>query len=213
MNDEIRHRRITYDRSTLDVADAAPDPFVQFGVWFEDAEQSPEVMEANAMTVASCDQRGRPSARIVLLRGWDRCGFVFYTNYESRKGRELDASHDAALLFFWAPLQRQVRIEGRAERVTAAESDAYFASRPRGHRLSAWASQQSAVVLGRAALEQAMDDAAKRFPDDVPRPPHWGGFRIVPERFEFWQGRPNRVHDRIVYLRAGDDWTRERLAP
>ena len=214
MNDEIRYRRIHYDRSALDVNDAAADPFVQFGVWFADALETPGLVEPNGMTVASCDAQGRPSARIVLLRGWDRAGFVFFTNYESRKGRELDAAGNAALLFWWPVLQRQVRIEGTVDRVAPAESDAYFATRPRGHRLSAWASPQSAVVPNRAALEDAMEEAERRFPgEDVPRPPHWGGYRVVPERFEFWQGRPNRVHDRIAYLKAGDGWMRERLAP
>jgi pyridoxamine 5'-phosphate oxidase len=149
-----------------------------------------------------------------LLRGYDERGFVFFTNYESRKGRELEHRSKTALLFFWAPLERQVRIEGSVERLDAAESDAYFAKRPRGHRLSAWASPQSAVVPERATLEARMLDMEQRFEgSDVPRPPFWGGFRVVPAAFEFWQGRRNRVHDRLAYVRAGAAWRRERLAP
>jgi pyridoxamine 5'-phosphate oxidase len=165
------------------------------------------------MTVATADAAGRPSARIVLLRGWDERGFVFFTNYESRKGREAEANPYASLLFFWDVLEREVRIDGRIERLADAESDAYFERRPRGHRLSAWASPQSRVVPDRATLERAMDDAERRFAGDVPRPPHWGGYRVVPDSIEFWQGRRNRVHDRLVYRRAAGDWTRERLAP
>jgi pyridoxamine 5'-phosphate oxidase len=165
------------------------------------------------MTVAPADATGHPSARIVLLRGWDERGFVFFTNYESRKGEEIAANPYASLLFFWDVLEREVRIDGPIERLTADESDAYFARRPRGHRLSAWASPQSRVVPGRAALEAARPDAGARFADDVPRPPYWGGYRVIPAAIEFWQGRRNRVHDRLVYRRAGTGWTRERLAP
>jgi pyridoxamine 5'-phosphate oxidase len=151
---------------------------------------------------------------VVLLRGRDERGYVFFTNYDSRKGRELDANPQAALLFFWERLQRQVRIEGRVERVTAAESDAYFERRPRGHRLSAWASRQSAVVANREQLEAQFAQEDARFASgDVPRPPFWGGYRVVPDAFEFWQGRRNRVHDRIAYLRAADGWRIERLSP
>ena len=148
------------------------------------------------MSVATVGANGRPSSRVVLLRQWDARGFVFYTNYGSRKGTELGAHPFAALLFWWGGLERQIRIEGAVERVLDVESDAYFATRPRGHRLSAWASQQSAVVADRETLQRAMADADARFADEVPRPPFWGGYRVVPDRFEFWQGRPNRVHDR-----------------
>ncbi|MGA2394922.1 MAG: pyridoxamine 5'-phosphate oxidase [Candidatus Lustribacter sp.] len=206
-------RRHSYDRATLDEASAAAEPFAQFGRWIADAVAA-DLLEPNAMTVATVDAGGRPSARIVLLRGWNERGFVFFTNYESQKGREIAANPAAALLFFWAQLQRQVRIDGRVELLAAADSDAYFARRPRGHRISAWASPQSEVIADRAALEARMEEMERRFDGaDVPRPPHWGGYRVVPERFEFWQGRPDRAHDRLAYTLAPAGWVRTRLAP
>ena len=216
MSDEgpdLAGMRHSYDRDALDEAHAASEPFAQFRSWFGEALAS-DVREPYAMTLATADERGVPSARIVLLRGWDERGFVFYTNYESQKGRELAFEPAAALLFFWDLLERQVRINGAVELVTAAESDAYFARRPRGSALSAWASPQSRIVASRDVLEAQMDAADRRFATtEVPRPPYWGGYRVVPERIEFWQGRPNRVHDRLVYRRAGGVWLRERLAP
>jgi pyridoxamine 5'-phosphate oxidase len=193
--------------------DVAADPFVQFGRWLEHASAT-DVPEPYAMALASSDATGRPSLRIVLLRGYDARGLRFFTNYESRKGRELTARADAAVLFFWAALQRQIRVEGSVEVLAASESDVYFASRPRGHRLSAWASPQSATIESRDVLEARMREMEARFEGtEIPRPSNWGGFRLVPRRFEFWQGRPNRVHDRILFERVEENWRRARLAP
>jgi len=213
VNEEIRGRRITYQRGELGVDVVASDPFEQFRGWLDEALKTEAIVEPNAMSVATVGANGRPSARMVLLRQWDARGFVFFTNYESRKGADLTVHPYAALLFWWGALERQIRIEGSVERVLDVESDAYFNSRPRGHRLGAWASHQSSVVPDRETLERAVADADARFPGEVPRPPFWGGYRVVPDRFEFWQGRPNRVHDRVAYERAADGWTPARLSP
>ena len=205
--------RTEYKRASLDERDVAPDPFAQFRRWFAEA-QGAQVPEPNAMTLCTVGEHGRPSARIVLLKEVDAQGFVFYTNQDSRKGRELGARPQAALLFFWAELERQVRIEGAVEAVEAATADAYFRTRPRASRIGAWASPQSAALPDRAALEQRVADAERRFPgDEVPRPPRWGGYRVLPAAFEFWQGRPSRLHDRIAYAQEDSGWRIRRLAP
>jgi pyridoxamine 5'-phosphate oxidase len=199
---------------TLSEQDAAADPFEQFDRWYQPILRE-DLVETGAMTLATVDAQGRPVARIVGLRGHDRRGFVFYTNYQGRKARELEASGRAALLFYWDRFHRQVRIEGRVERVTAAESDAYFATRPRGSQIGAWASPQSETLADRRALEALCAEIERRHAGgQVPRPPHWGGYRVVPEYFEFWQGRDSRLHDRIVYTPGADGgWMRSRLAP
>ncbi|MCA8503090.1 pyridoxamine 5'-phosphate oxidase [Burkholderia multivorans] len=207
--------RINYSRASLDEADAAPDPFAQFDRWFNEALAA-KLPEPNTMTLATVGADGRPSARIVLVKGVDERGFVFFTNYESRKGRDLAAHPYAALLFYWIELERQVRIEGRVEKTSADESDRYFASRPVGSRIGAWASEQSAVIDSRATLEAREKAFSERYGDDPPRPPHWGGYRVVPDTVEFWQGRPSRLHDRLVYTRdaaAPHGWTISRLSP
>ena len=212
MPDAIADLRQSYEKDALDREDLAPDPIAQFLRWFEDARAG-EVTEPNAMTLATVDEGGRPSARIVLLKGADARGFAFYTNLQSRKSREIAATERAALVFWWEPLQRQVRVEGRVEPVPAPEADAYFESRPRGSRLGAWASPQSEPIDSREVLDERLADAERQFAEAVPRPPFWGGWRVVPERVEFWQGRPSRLHDRFRYLKQGTTWTRERLAP
>ncbi len=205
-------------RAGLSEAQAASDPIRQFENWLEDALHA-QLPLPNAMTLATVDASGGPSARVVLLKGVDGGGFVFYTNYDSRKGRELASRAEACLVFLWSDLERQVRVEGNVEKVTAAESDAYFASRPLGARLSAWASAQSERVEHRHVLEQSMSEARSRHGERPPRPPHWGGFRVIPQVIEFWQGRADRLHDRLLYRRARSEpakataWTIERLAP
>ncbi len=208
-----RMRRDYTEHGPLLEADLAATWPEQFGRWFADALES-GLTEPNAMIVATSDAAARPSARTVLLKGYDERGFVFFTNYGSRKGTELAENPQASIVFPWHPIQRQVLVGGTAERVDRAETEAYFASRPRGSRLGAWASPQSEVVPDRATLDEALDEVTARFGDDeIPAPPHWGGLRVVPETVEFWQGRTSRMHDRLRYRRAGDAWVVERLAP
>lgn len=193
-------------------ADLAPDWVSQFSRWFADAVAA-GLPEPNAMVLATADAEGRPSARTVLLKGYDQRGFTFYTNYESRKGTDLAANPRASVVFPWFAMRRQVVACGTASPVDRAETEAYFATRPRGAQLGAWASPQSTVVADRGVLDHRLAEAARRFPDQVPAPPHWGGFRLVPESVEYWQGRADRMHDRLRYRRTGAGWVIERLAP
>jgi pyridoxamine 5'-phosphate oxidase len=228
--------REDYRRGALDRAALAANPLAQFETWFREAtgDQSQtrwrkiavalaklwsaicnhRPADSNAMTLATADKNGRPSTRTVLLKTVDERGFVFFTNYESRKGRELAENPGGALTFFWPELERQVCVAGRVEKIPAAESENYFKSRPRGSRLAAWASGQSSVVANRAVLEKNWRELERKFPGEIPLPPHWGGFVLRPERIEFWQGRPSRLHDRFSYTRQADgSWKIERLAP
>ncbi|WP_305824536.1 pyridoxamine 5'-phosphate oxidase [Massilia brevitalea] len=213
IGDAVAGLRKDYGQASLNEDEVRDDPIAQFTQWFEQALKA-EVNEPNAMNVATVDLDGRPSSRIVLVKQFDARGFTWYTNYDSRKAQELRANPHAALLFFWSELERQVRIEGRVETTSAEESDKYFHSRPLKSRLSAIASQQSAPISSRTALEQNYEAVAAQAGEAPPRPDNWGGFRLVPERIEFWQGRRSRFHDRIVYTRQEDgSWTRQRLQP
>jgi pyridoxamine 5'-phosphate oxidase len=207
--------RQEYARESLTESDVERDPFRQFAKWFAQAQQA-GMVEPNAMTLATASRDGKPSARMVLLKGFDADGFTFYTDYRSRKGDDLVKNSRAALCFWWDALQRQVRIEGRVKKVAAEESAAYFASRPHGSKVGAWASHQSSGLGSRDALEKVVAQLSEKYPEgsDVPLPPHWGGFRVAPDVIEFWQGRPSRLHDRIVYTRLRDiGWNISRLSP
>ena len=205
--------RKEYTSAGLDKADVDPDPIVQFHEWFEKVIDA-DLHEPNAMVLATATRDGRPSARTVLLKGYDERGFVFYTNYEGRKARELETNPICALLFYWGELERQVRIEGRASRLSGEESDTYFAGRPRGSRLGAWASEQSRSVEDRSILEERLRALEAEYEGrDIPRPLFWGGYRVEPDTIEFWQGRENRLHDRLVYLRNEGGWKIVRLQP
>jgi pyridoxamine 5'-phosphate oxidase len=215
---KIADLRTDYMRESLDESSVSPDPLRQFGRWLDEAVKA-QMKEPNAMTLATVDGGGRPSARIVLLKAFDERGFMFFTNYRSRKGHDLGGNDAAALLFFWPDLERQIRLEGVVTKADPGESAAYFAERPRPSQLGAWASPQSEPIAGRAALEAKLSSVVARYGesgDAVPCPPHWGGYRLLPDTIEFWQGRASRLHDRIRYRRSAGRpaaWTIDRLAP
>lgn len=214
MNANVADLRKDYQLQGLSETDADRNPFKQFQVWFDQALAA-QLPEPNAMTVATVTKSGKPRARVVLLKNFDERGFVFYTNYHSHKGQELADNPQAAIAFWWAELERQVRIEGRVLKVSDRESDEYFHSRPFNSRLGAWASEQSQVIESREVLEQRLQDLKTKYENqDIPRPPHWGGFRVIPTAIEFWQGRPSRLHDRLLYSLLDDgSWQIERLSP
>jgi pyridoxamine 5'-phosphate oxidase len=211
---ELADLRREYSREVLDEASVDADPFTQFDRWMHEAIRS-EMLDATAMTLSTVDSDNRPSSRVVLLKGFDRTGFTFYTNYESRKARELAANPNATVNFFWAELERQINIRGRVEKGSREEAEAYFRSRPLESRVGAWVSRQSQEISSRAEIERKFDEMLReKAPgDDVPLPPFWGGYRLIPDRFEFWQGRPGRLHDRICYTFEAGSWLITRLSP
>ena len=209
----IADLRRDYAQARLDESNVSPDPMVEFGRWFTEAGEA-MVLEPNAMALATATRDGVPSVRMVLLKEFDERGFVFFTDYRSQKGSELEQNPQASLVFYWPELERQVRIAGSVSVVSRQESELYFQSRPRSSRLSTWVSHQSQVIAGREALDQGERQMRERFPDEIPLPPHWGGFRVWPSTLEFWQGRPSRLHDRLRYSRQKDGgWRVERLSP
>jgi pyridoxamine 5'-phosphate oxidase len=213
MISSIADLRKDYTKETLNESDVDPNPFQQFQRWFEQAVNA-ELPEPNAMTLATASKNGIPAARIVLLKAVNDRGFTFFTNYNSNKGKELEANPQAALVFLWTELERQVRIVGSVEKISAEESDGYFYSRPHNSRLGAWASEQSEVIPNRDVLEQKLAELKLEYENrEVPRPPHWGGFRVIPREIEFWQGRSSRLHDRLLYRRAGESWSIKRMSP
>ena len=214
MNLSVADLRQNYTRSGLTEAEIDPNPFSQFYLWFHQAIEA-QLPEPNAMTIATVAGNGQPSARIVLLKNFDERGFVFFTNYNSLKGKQLAANPQAALVFWWAELERQVRIEGKVVKISDSESNEYFHSRPQGSQLGAWVSNQSQVIESRAVLDCKLEDLEAQYQQqEITRPPHWGGFRVIPRTIEFWQGRPNRLHDRLCYyLRKENTWEIKRLAP
>ena len=214
MDRTVADLRKDYTLQNLNEIDVDPNPVIQFQKWFDQA-CSANLPEPNAMTIATVDSEGKPSARVVLLKNYDEKGFVFYTNYNSRKGQELAANPYASIVFWWAQLERQVRITGSVEKISAHESDEYFHSRPLESRLGAWTSNQSEIISSREVLEQRLQELQVKYQDsNIPRPPHWGGFRVIPAEIEFWQGRSSRLHDRLLYTQCDDDsWKIQRLSP
>jgi pyridoxamine 5'-phosphate oxidase len=212
LKDYINKLRYDFSKGVLDEKEVDPSPFVQFEKWFMQAVEA-KVIEPNAMMLATCGSDGKPSARVLLLRNFNEGGFVFYTNYHSRKGVQSQENGFAAMSFFWPELERQVRIEGSLVKQSPEESDAYFASRPRQSKIGAWVSPQSHVISSRKQLDDKFEQMEKEFDEEVPRPPHWGGFVLQPESIEFWQGRSGRLHDRILYTKEEKGWKIERLAP
>jgi pyridoxamine 5'-phosphate oxidase len=213
MNQELSNIRKEYLNAKLDEAEVDKNPMIQFQKWLAEAIKSSDT-EPTAMVLSTVSADGRPSSRVVLLKETGKDNLMFFTNYISRKGRELSANPNASLLFFWASLQRQVRIEGKVEKTTAEDSNQYFLSRPEASQLASWASAQSQVISGRKELEEAFKEEELRFSKDpITRPPHWGGFQLIPDSYEFWQGRESRLHDRLKFVKNGDDWKLVRLAP
>lgn len=210
----MHHLRREYDAPPIDESQLAPNPFLQFEDWYQTAVNA-EILEPNAMVLATVDSQGRPTQRTVLLKFYDEKGFVFFTNLQSRKAQQIGSNDRVSILFQWLPLQRQLAIEGRAERVSTAESVRYFMTRPRGSQLGAWVSQQSSVITSRSLLESKLAELKQKFAGgEIPFPSFWGGFRVIPDRMEFWQGQPNRLHDRFEYLLQDDaSWFRQRLSP
>ncbi|RXG16272.1 pyridoxamine 5'-phosphate oxidase [Leeuwenhoekiella aestuarii] len=214
MAEDLSDYRKSYEKSELTITQSDQDPFKQFKKWFEEVEEVAGVDEVNAMTVSTIGLDGFPKSRVVLLKSYDKEGFVFYTNYESEKGKAIAANPDVCLSFFWPNLERQVIIKGKAEKVSEETSKTYFNSRPEGSRLGAWVSPQSDVIPDREFLEKRLKDLEKEFSEnEIPKPDHWGGYKVIPVEFEFWQGRPNRLHDRLRYTPGGVHWKLDRLAP
>lgn len=212
-NNDISNLRRSYSLKELSEDSVSSDPFLQFSIWMNEAMNA-NLLDPNAMTLATASKNGTPSARTVLLRGFDKSGFVFYTNYESSKAHDLKQNPVASLLFFWVELERQVRISGKVEKISQGESQAYFATRPRESQLGAWASKQSTVISSREALDEQFDEMKKRFENkEIPLPNFWGGYRVSPHKIEFWQGRESRLHDRICYTLNEQNWKIERLSP